>query len=338
MGAGEMGDDKGDGATMKLEYLEYLVDFADTHSVAATANRFFISVQGMSRALHQIEKEYGVKLFAKQGASIALTPTGEQFVADLRPAMSLLRAAQGNLAGPDPKHRTAFHEIRIVATPIVLKTLLALIDLQSITARRCRILLREASAESCFDASTSPLTRTQSLGILSGPPRKQAHFQSKRISLGLEYRPLMTCEICIITSIHSPLANLKSISRSMLDTHPFGYFADDVALDLLDNFIRDDNLLTVTNDWSILERQLLEGRISTIVPKLFCTTNTLKAGLVTIPFDDDECKPDIGFVGTSENLANPHISAIMDFITQFLHENENKRAFSDCYTLLYGSN
>lgn len=41
------------GGTMKIEHLEYLVDFAETRSVSVTAGHFYISTQGMSRALHR---------------------------------------------------------------------------------------------------------------------------------------------------------------------------------------------------------------------------------------------------------------------------------------------
>ena len=62
---------------MHIEYLYYFKDFSRTLSISKTAAHYFMTPQGLSRALHQLEKDFGVTLMTYQNNLISLTPAGE---------------------------------------------------------------------------------------------------------------------------------------------------------------------------------------------------------------------------------------------------------------------
>ena len=61
---------------MHIEYLYYFKDFSRTLSISKTAAHYFMTPQGLSRALHQLEKDFGVTLMTYQNNLISLTPAG----------------------------------------------------------------------------------------------------------------------------------------------------------------------------------------------------------------------------------------------------------------------
>jgi DNA-binding transcriptional LysR family regulator len=97
---------------MNLQQLRYLVATADLGSVSAAARQLGVSQPVVSRALHGLEQEFGLALFAQAGR--CLTPTDAGY--------SVLRDARWALDAFDDVERTARRiaqstELGIVATP-----------------------------------------------------------------------------------------------------------------------------------------------------------------------------------------------------------------------------
>jgi DNA-binding transcriptional LysR family regulator len=65
---------------MRLEQLKYLVDIAETGSITATAERFFMSQQAVSKNIRQLEREYGIELLRRSNNVVVFTEEGEAFV------------------------------------------------------------------------------------------------------------------------------------------------------------------------------------------------------------------------------------------------------------------
>jgi DNA-binding transcriptional LysR family regulator len=65
---------------MRLEQLKYLVDIAETGSITATVERFFMSQQAVSKNIRQLEREYGIELLRRSNNVVVFTEEGEAFV------------------------------------------------------------------------------------------------------------------------------------------------------------------------------------------------------------------------------------------------------------------
>lgn len=64
---------------MKLEHMRLFMDVVETGSVSSAAEKSFISQQGLSVALKQMEKELHRELFTRGNRKLTLTETGQAF-------------------------------------------------------------------------------------------------------------------------------------------------------------------------------------------------------------------------------------------------------------------
>ena len=106
---------------MELRHLRYFVSVAEAASVSKAALRVHISQPALSRQLHDLERELGVRLFARVGRGIRLTAEGEDLLARTRDVLTRaesLGARARALAGG------SIGVLRVGATPQVIQNIL----------------------------------------------------------------------------------------------------------------------------------------------------------------------------------------------------------------------
>ncbi len=65
---------------MRIDYLNYFLHVAESCSISKSARTLYISPQGLSRAIQELEKELDVLLFHRKENRISLTPAGNKAV------------------------------------------------------------------------------------------------------------------------------------------------------------------------------------------------------------------------------------------------------------------
>lgn len=86
-----------------LQDLDIFVRTVDSGSLSATARALGLTPAATSAALKRLEAELGVALFVRSTRSLRLTPHGERFAAQCRPALQALQQAGEQLsAGEQP--------------------------------------------------------------------------------------------------------------------------------------------------------------------------------------------------------------------------------------------
>ena len=63
---------------MRTEYLDYLVKVVEVGTLTGAASQLYISPQGMSHAMQQLEHDFSTTLFYKKNNRLVLTKAGEQ--------------------------------------------------------------------------------------------------------------------------------------------------------------------------------------------------------------------------------------------------------------------
>jgi len=81
-----------------LQDLDIFVRTADNGSLSATARMLELTPAAASAALKRLEAELGVQLFVRSTRSLRLTPHGESFLDQCRPALMALQQASQQLA------------------------------------------------------------------------------------------------------------------------------------------------------------------------------------------------------------------------------------------------
>lgn len=74
---------------MNINQIKYFLDVAETGSINRSALNLYISPQGLSRAIAQLEKGLGFALFERSNRGMVLTEEGREFMA---PAGNILKA------------------------------------------------------------------------------------------------------------------------------------------------------------------------------------------------------------------------------------------------------
>src|SRR5258708_826797 len=79
---------------MNLQQLRYLVAAADTGSVSGAARVERVSQPVVSRALHNLEREYHAVLLRRTGRCLTLTDAGRAVVAAARDALAAMEEVE----------------------------------------------------------------------------------------------------------------------------------------------------------------------------------------------------------------------------------------------------
>ena len=91
---------------MHIEYLYYFRDFSKSLSISKTAAEYYMTPQGLSRALHQLEKDFGITLMAYNNNAVTLTPAGKELAERVEGIIAQYDDARGAL-GVSPSRRVA---------------------------------------------------------------------------------------------------------------------------------------------------------------------------------------------------------------------------------------
>jgi DNA-binding transcriptional LysR family regulator len=91
----------------KLRSLEYVIAAAEEGSFSAAARRLDVTIPAVAKMVNALEHDLGVKLFERSARGLALTTSGEAYLAQCQPALEMLaeadehvRAAATRVRGP----------------------------------------------------------------------------------------------------------------------------------------------------------------------------------------------------------------------------------------------
>lgn len=320
---------------MKTEYLEYFVDFAETQSVAATASHFYLSTQGMNRALHQLEKESGHVLVESDAGSLRLTQAGTLFAEHARRVVDeqhemqrAMRAFSGETAASNDA------AVKVIATPAFARYFMPVLDLQAPDCFDFDVLFREASLSSCVD-TLATLDPPHTMGLVSFPcVEKYESLVNDDTRRGLTFEPLAKSNVVTLVSTSSRFAQQDAFHvPADLSQVKCGYLMDEMLLDYIDDYVRDESLLTVTSNLSILEDQVATDRIVTFMVRVYLAIQKLPRGIKALPCPE---APEVvfGFLSTDSALEDPDLGTLRASIRATLKSCEDTPRFRGSYTCI----
>lgn len=111
---------------MELRHLRYFIAVAEEGSFLGAASRLHVAQPALSKQIHDLEREVGVKLFERRPRGTRLTPAGEQFLSHARHTLeSAARAVATARKTASATGLTLALGDVYVYTPVVLKLLAA---------------------------------------------------------------------------------------------------------------------------------------------------------------------------------------------------------------------
>ncbi|MEZ4371852.1 MAG: LysR family transcriptional regulator [Polyangiaceae bacterium] len=95
---------------MQLEKLSIFLQIVDTGSVSAAARLVHLSQPAVSRNLQQLEDDFGVSLFEREGRGLRLTAAGRALVPEARAILSRFEALRKSVRGTAER---SYHDLRL---------------------------------------------------------------------------------------------------------------------------------------------------------------------------------------------------------------------------------
>lgn len=110
---------------MELTQLRYFCEVAASQHVTHSAEKLHIAQPALSRAIHRLEEELGVKLFVTRGRNIVLTECGRYFEKALRPLIERLDELPSDLRRMADLERTTIRINVMAASAMITSAVIA---------------------------------------------------------------------------------------------------------------------------------------------------------------------------------------------------------------------
>jgi len=207
--------------------MEFFLKIVEMGSISAAAQELYISPQGLSQAVQQMEKEVGEKLFFRDGNKLRLTASGElacdafkQIVDVNESMMERIHTARGE------KKKTKRH-IHVVAAPIIAATCLPkVIELFRKRNPDASINVREISPEEFFETEEFGV---DTIGIVALPTTLKEGFMRRapeHVHINLPF----SCRQDVCVSARSNMAKMKSMNVRDMERGRVVLFGGDIRM------------------------------------------------------------------------------------------------------------
>ncbi len=110
---------------MELTQLRYFLEVAETQHITRTAEKLHIAQPALSQAIHRLEKDLGVPLFASRGRNIVLTEYGKYLRDHAAPLLEELDALPKKLRMLAKLEGATIHLNALAATALLTEAIIA---------------------------------------------------------------------------------------------------------------------------------------------------------------------------------------------------------------------
>ena len=147
------------------------------------------------------------------------------------------------------------------------------------------------------------------------------------------YRPLAVSPLVAVVSEFSPLSSKKVITPKDLDSCQIARYRDTVLGDALDDYVREDNIKTITNASSVVYDQVIEHQAVSFAPKLAEGMRTLPQHVVLKP-TEGLFSTEFGILVAKRSISSANVDRVLDYIEQKLEEEREKPRYFKTFEML----
>ena len=326
---------------MNIDYLRYFLDVAETKSITHAARLNFISPQGMSRAMNELEKELDCKLLIRYANKLSLSEQGEALI----PVAQNVVEQYDKLTdfavelGSSDKESEEDNRIYLLCQGICGLCFIPPHTVSFLDRLDSPLVFREKSN----DEIASSLH--QSLEDTSGKPKKNlvgviCTFEAEKQEsmqyirrleeLGYTYRPyLRTYDECIINK-NSELAKKDAITNADIAGHPI-VSTNTVLYDTLADRFGEKNIVMASAEFKFRMRFVEAGEAVAFMPAIASLVFEGDNPNVVSRELTDSYEVEIGFIGLKKDLDSPAFTEFVNSLNKFYEE---EHADCDKFTLI----
>lgn len=301
---------------MRIEHLRYLVEIYKVGSITEAAKNLYISQQGLSQAIHSLEKQIGVSILNRTGNKVYFTVEGEKIV---EKAEEILTKVDELFSAVNPQNLQPKEDIalNLFITPFFSTSFLPKF-LHQFRIKYPNIdlfVLEKSPSQLIHDICTN----RDAIGLLNITEYEfDPNFFDDH---NLTFNILAECEYLVLVDKNSPLADqefvsIEEISKNNLAILDFEQI--NRVYEYLFKMINKPNIVLKTVNQELYTSVIANGLaigFSTSISKTFGKDHLL----TTIPIKPS-LKLFIGCVSYADSR-NSNIQLFLDIMTKFLHHS-----------------
>jgi DNA-binding transcriptional LysR family regulator len=222
---------------MRIEQLLYFLDVARTLSITKSASNLYISPQGLSQSIVNLEREYGLTLFDRTRIGLALNSKGAAFRELAQELCQNYKEFERRVVELTFKPQEQSQSFYLYLPPLVIIAPV----LQSLAERLGELfpalifLIREEDLNGVLARFSHPDRQTNAIGLATIP---DFIGQSLTLPPGLTMSRVFSLPIVARVRKDSPLAAKKAIKRKELAQQPLVCFNEPVLEAILNELVR----------------------------------------------------------------------------------------------------
>ncbi len=320
---------------MNIEYLHYFLDVAKTKSITRAAKLNFISPQGMSRAMNELEKELGCELLIRYSNKLALSPIGEELVPKASDIVDRYAGMLEFAAAKTQVQQVGSHSIQLECQNIAMLAFLTQEAKDYIFESR-EIHFRESQnsqirhdllASNANDLSgTCPIIglvcffnqdRSSNVGGIDDLEEK-----------GYQYRPYLKTYDKVMVSAQSPLAGKDKLSDEDIVSKPL-VSTNTYLYSLLSKRFGRSAIEFSSADFSLRKHMVERDSAVSFLPAIASLTMAGEAGFVLRDMEHSY-EVEIGFVGKESDLESECFRGLMDILDVFYRQHADSGLYDLC--------
>ena len=256
---------------MKLTQLRYFVTVCEFGTLAEAARILHITQPSISAALKELEEEFGVRLFARQGRTLRLTEAGQTLYAQASDLLKHAENVEQRMLGTG--HHT--HVLRVGVPPMIGSLILPQIFTMYKDNEDVHLQITEAGREKLYEE-----LRNGKLDLAFLP-----HDTAAGSEFGM--MPVAEAETRFVCSVNNPHAELKSIPLEVIADTPLvmfksSFFQNTLITELFRQRGITPNVLLETDQLSTV---ISVVRSDTACGFLFRSVADSYTGICSIPLD-----------------------------------------------------
>jgi len=266
---------------MYMEQLYYLTALGYCQSLSQAADVCFVSQPALSKALGNLEKELGLKLFSRAHDGYILTEDGQQMVHYAEQIVALLDEMKSFANHYPDKEQLHFSAVASICNTILSDILTAF----HYRYPKMQVSVKSLPTEEVLDQL---LSRKADLGIIALPSleskRKKHLFDNNELQFSLLFR----CQTFLWISADHPLFLQNAVTVDNLIMQNYAYILAGTGYESPKLILEDKYYPTIeTADRNLIVKLILTGDMFSILPSLYNVNEPLieNGAIKTLPYE-----------------------------------------------------
>ena len=296
---------------MDLKQLRYFVAVVNEGSFSEAARQIYIAQPALTRKIHALEKELGVKLLIRTARGVQLTTAGEVFYKDIDQILSQLIRAEQKVRFFSEEHT----EELIIGSTVMLLWVKELTEFIHIFRTRFPQVTLKMETMLSGTQITSLQRGQLDLGLLFFPPLDPC----------LDAIKIYTDQLVLVAHSNSLIAKNPPKKLADIGQHAFIWFDREATLNYYDNLIKHfhqngfvPNVVERGSDNAAMLYLVASGVGCTIVPRM--STFNLPLEIISIELDDLDLPMDLMLVWRRDSIT-PMIENIINIAKECLYDS-----------------